>query len=538
MQTLSYSFDHLPFSKLFKTYINDFEKLSTFFEVNPFNNEEIAQKIEDFRFSGDRQITADILSAFNKGFDVDRATFDNIERLQNKDALAIVTGQQLGLYGGPIYTVLKAISTIHLARQLEHRFDRPVIPVFWLADEDHDYDEVRGFHLLNDNELQRFELPPKENHLAPVAEIELPPKLDEVRNEVRESLHKTEFFDELWQLLDECFVPGNTFLDASGHFMSKLFSPHGLVLAGSNNKEVKALTGGYLKKSIAGADEIRGDLEQQTQALAEEFHQQVHLYDSNLFYLHKNLGRKKIRRNGNGWKTNAGSKWQRGELINEIENQPEKFSPNVFLRPILQDALLPTLGYVAGPGETAYFAQMKKMYRSFDMEMPVIFPRLSATIVEPAIDRILNELPFEFHEYDNRIEDLESAYVDRTQQTDINALFGEWKKQIEQIAEPEKKKIADIDITLKASADKTTAFYFNELDKLKNKVYRAVKKQDEIQLKRIHRIQSNLFPENNLQERMIPCIFYMNKYGIDIWDKVLESLDEDEVFDHHKLLYL
>ncbi|HEX6981462.1 MAG TPA: bacillithiol biosynthesis cysteine-adding enzyme BshC [Balneolaceae bacterium] len=538
MQTLNYPLDHLPFSKLFKTYINNFEKLGDFFEVNPFSEKEIARKIEHFQFKGNRRATAEILAAFNKKFDVNQAALDNIERLKDEDALAIVTGQQLGVYGGPIYTVLKAISAIHLARQMEQRFERPVIPVFWLADEDHDYDEIRRLYLLENDELKQFELPPKTNHLAPVAELQVPLEVDQLRSDVRKSLHKTEFFDDLWQLLDKCFTPKNTFLDASGRFMAELFSKHGLILAGSNLKEVKELTGEYLKESIAGAGEIRKNLEQQTKALSSDFHQQVHLHDSNLFYLDDEAGRSKISSNGNGWQTDNGKKWQTQELLEAIATRPENFSPNVFLRPVLQDALLPALGYVAGPGEIAYYGQMKKMYHSFGLEMPVIFPRLSATIVEPAIDRVFKELPFEFYEYDNRIEDLETAYVDRTEQIDIKVLFDEWKEKVSKIADPEKQKIADIDFTLKASADKATSLYFNELDALKTKVYRAVKKRDEIQLKRIRRIQTHLFPGNGLQERSISTIFYMNQYGLDIWDKVLNSLNEDEAFDHHKLLYL
>lgn len=537
MQSKNYSFEHLPFSTLFKTYVDDFGQLKDYYEVNPFNEKEIARKVQAFEFRGDRNTTADVLTSFNKRFDADSAVFENIHRLRDDNSLAVVTGQQLGLYGGPIYTVLKAIGTIHTARKMEKRFNRPVIPVFWLADEDHDYDEVRNLHLLQNDELKRFELPAKTNHLSPVADLTLPDELEQVRTAVQEALHKTEFFDDLWDLLDQCFTPGNTFLDAFGQWMAALFSKQGLVLAGSNHREVKQLTGACLKRSIAQADEIRQQLEEQSQALGQHFHQQVHLYDSNLFYLDPELGRMKINRNGNGWKTDNGKNWQTDELIEAIDSKPEYFSPNVFLRPLVQDVLLPTLGYVAGPGEIAYYGQMKKMYPCFDLQMPIIFPRLSATIIEPAIARIKDELPFRFHEYDQRIEDLESAYVEKTSSTDIRALFAEWKKEIEQIAEQRKEQIAGIDATLEASAEKTTALYFNELDRLSTKVYRAVKKQDEIQLKRIRRIQNHLFPENELQERVLSTIFYMNIYGVDIWDKVLDLLDEDEAFDQHKLVY-
>ncbi len=539
MQTSNYSFGDLPFSKLFKRYINDFQELSDFYEVNPFNEQEIARKIEQFKFSGDRTKSVEILSDFNRQFDVQQPTLDNLNRLSNNEqAVAIVTGQQLGIYGGPLYTILKIISTIHLARRLESRFDRPVIPVFWLADEDHDYDEVRHLYVPNQDEVNEIALPPKNNHLPTVAEMKIPNTLQEFRERLRKLLPDTDFSDDLWELLDDAFKPGRSFLEAFGFLISKMFSKHGLVLAGSNEPEIKKATSNYLKKSVTKAAEIRDSLEVQSNRIEQLYHQQATIYDSNLFYLDEETGRTKISRNEKEWSTEGGRSWETSQLLNEIEQRPEKFSPNVFLRPILQDVLLPTLGYVAGPGETAYYGQMKKMYGCFNLNMPVIFPRLSATLIEPAINRIMDELPFEFHEYGNRIEDLESAYVDRTEKHDIEAIFGEWKEQIEQLSEPKKEKIADIDPTLEGAVGKAISASFGELDKLKGKVYRAVKKQDEIQLKRIRRIKTHLFPGDGLQERFTATVFYMNKYGIDMWDELLDSFDKEEQFDHHKLIYL
>ena len=538
MQISNYAFDDLPFSKLFQTYVSSYEQLSEFYDTNPFDREAINTKIEQFQFSGDRSKTADILAEFNRRFEADEAAFENIDRLREQHTLAVVTGQQLGVYGGPLYTVLKILSTIHLARRLESEFGRAVVPVFWLADEDHDYEEVRSLSVLENDSLETFGLPSRDNHLPTVAEMEIPPELKDVRDELKDSLYDTDFSEKLWKILDDSFQPGHSFLEAFGGFVSTLFSKYGVVLAGSNNAEVKDATGSLMKQSIVEADEIRNRLEQQSDRLAGRYHQQVTLYDSNLFYHDSENGRTKINRNGRGWKTDTGREWETDQLVAEIEDSPQSFSPNVFLRPVLQDALLPTVGYVAGPGETAYYGQMKQMYDCFDLDMPIIFPRLSATLVEPAIDRIMNELPFEFHEYSQRIEDLESQYVDRTEQRDIEAIFKDWKAKIEDLSEARKEVISEIDPTLEGAVGKATAAYFNELDKLKGKVYRAVKKQDETQLKRIRRIKANLFPGDGLQERTISAIFYMNKYGVDIWDDLLEALDENEQFDKHKLIYL
>lgn len=538
MQLSNYSFDQLSFTKLFKTYVTEFGDLENFYPVNPFDDEAIAEKADQLSFKGDRSRTAAILADFNKQFDVDQAAIDNLHRLEEEDAVAVVTGQQLGIYGGPLYTILKTLSVIHLAKKLEKNLDRPVIPVFWLADEDHDYEEVRSIQVPENDEIREFALSPKTDHLPPVARLPIPEEITNVRQELKSVLYDTDFSDDLWDLLDTSFKTGNTFLQAFGQFMSTLFSKHGLVLAGSNYPRVKEATSDVLKQSIAKADQIRQQLEQQSKGISESFHQQVKLYDSNLFYLDEKEGRTKIVRNGEEWKTDTGLEWETEELLAGIGETPSKFSPNVFLRPLLQDALLPTLGYVAGPGETAYYGQMKSMYSSFELEMPVIFPRLSATFIEPSIDRIIDELPFEFHEYGKRIEDLESEYVDRTEQHDIEAIFNEWKEKVEEVAETKKKQIAEIDPTLEGAAANATSTYYNELDKLKGKVYRAVKKQDETQLKRIRRIKGSLFPGDELQERVIGAIFFMNKYGIDLWDELLDSLDKDEQFDHHKLIYL
>jgi bacillithiol biosynthesis cysteine-adding enzyme BshC len=538
LQISDYSFDDLPFSELFKTYINDYQQLSDFYAAAPFDDEAITQKVKQFNFTGDRPKSVKALKAFNQQFDVDQAALTNLDRLKNKEALAIVTGQQMGIYGGPMYTMLKTVSVIHLARKLEKKLERPVIPVFWLADEDHDYDEVRELNILNKGELEQFSLPPKENPVPTVAELTIPEQIGQMRRQLKESMYDTDFSDDLWELLDSCFQPGKTFFQSFGSFISSLFSKHGLVLAGSNHPEIKNITGSVLEESVTEANAIRQELESQTKRLDEAFHQQVTLYDSNLFYLDEEGVRIKISSNSQGWHTDAGQSWDTEQLVAEICQHPERFSPNVFMRPVLQDLLLPTLGYVAGPGETAYYGQMKGMYECFGMEMPIIFPRLSATFVEPAIDRICNELPFEFNEYEQRIEDLESGYVDRTEQYDLEKIFGDWKEGVKQFAAPHKDRISDIDPTLEAAVEKSTARYFGELDKLKGKVYRAVKKRDDIQLKRIRRIKANIFPGDELQERMLASIFYMNKYGVDLWDRLLESLNETEQFNSHKIVKL
>lgn len=538
MQIEDYPFSKLPFSALFRTYTSDFDKLESFYEVSPFDFDDIKKSAGNFNYKGDRKQSSDILKEVNKRYDPDEEVYRNIDRLAEDGSMAVVTGQQLGVLGGPLYTIFKIIGTIHLARRLESKMGCPVVPVFWLADEDHDYEEVKGITILDKDEAETFSLPEKNGNLPPVADLSFNDDLESLKKKVRESLYDTDFSEHLWSVLDDSFKPGKRFDYAFGDYISRLFSKYGLILAGSNHPKVKGHTKGCMKRAIEQADEMRTALENQSNKLKVDYHQQVTLYDSNLFYLDDNDGRIKISRNGDGWKTDSGKEWNTGQLIEEIDENPGTFSPNVFLRPILQDLFLPTLGYVAGPGETAYYGQMKSFYHSFDLRMPVIFPRLSATFIEPAIDRILDELPFEIHEYNKRIEDLESDYVDRTEQVDIEGIFSEWKEKVQKISNTQTEVIKDIDPTLEGAAGKASSVYMGELDKLKGKVYRAVKQQEQTQLNRIKKIKAQLFPNGEPQERSIAGIYYMNKYGVNIWDELLDALDNDEKFNAHKLISL
>lgn len=538
MHRTNCSVKQLPFSDLFHSYLNNFSDVRSFYNGNPFEGPSIKEHARQKPFNCNRARAAELLKTFNEPFDLHKNARQNIDRLMDQETLAIVTGQQLGIYGGPLYTVLKTISAIHLARQLQQKLGRPVIPVFWLADEDHDYDEIRSLQLPNREEVTELSLPAREQPLPPVAELNLPPELENLQHEAKQLLYETDFSTDLWQLLEDCFQPGRTFLRAFGDFLTRLFSKHGLVLAGSNHPEIKAFTKDIFKRAVQQADPIRQTLQDQSEQIEQQFHQQVTLYDSNLFYFSDEGNRLKISATDGKWSTGAGEGWSTEGLLQHIDEHPERFSPNVFLRPILQDKLLPTLGYVAGPGELAYYGQMKQLYPLFDSQMPLIFPRMTATIIEPAIDRILNELPFEFYEYQQRIEDLDSAYVERSEQTNIEEVFSSWKQKVNEIAEPHKEQVAAVDATLEGAAGKATAVYFGELDKLKGKVYRAAKKQDETQLNRIRRIKRNLFPGSGMQERTIAAIYFMNKYGLNIWDEILASLDEEESFDRHKLIYV
>ena len=534
MQIKSIDYSHLPFSDLYKTYVSDYSKVDRFYNGNPLNEDEISGFYKKNVAVTDRVETVKLLKDFNNGFDLDPLAQKNIERLADEKAQTVVTGQQLGIYGGPLFTVYKALTAIVFARRMEKKTGNPVIPVFWLADEDHDYEEIASVRFPNRDTIHSIKLDAFNEKNHAVSELVIPDRFTDFRNEVKEKLRETDFSESLWDLLDECYRPGVTFRVAFGKLISQLFSKHGMILAGSHDKNIKRYLLQQLQSSVENASEIGEALERQSGKLADVYHQQAQT-DSSLLFMHSGEGRVRISFEDGIWKYGDREEWPSVELKKMIEKNPERFSPNVFLRPVLQDALLPNRAYVAGPGELAYYGQMKTLYPIFNLEMPFIIPRMSATLIESSISRIMDDLPFDFTDYNKRIEDLESDYVDRTNTMDVNEYFKQWKKDVDELSENKTKAIQNIDQTLKGAAEKANSSYYHALDGLKGKVFRAIKQQNDIQIKRIRKIHTHLFPEQELQERKFSFIYYMNKYGVDIWDSVLTKIDE-ETFDTHKLI--
>lgn len=531
------SYSDLPYSKLFLDYINNSGSQSEFFETNPFDDNAVAGHAKAAMSGTAKTDYINSLRDYHKNLGISEAQSEALDKLLSEDALCIVTGQQLGIYGGPLYTIYKTMTAVLLAAKWEKKLNRPVVPVFWMADEDHDFDEIAWSGILGRDDYHKIMLN-REGDGQPVADQLIADEFTEFREHLSSELFDTDFTDALWELLERCYNKGETHGKAFANLISEWFSHQGVLIAGSNHEAVKGIIAPDFVRSIESAGDIYDAIEDRSVALEQDYHRQVVNGDSNLFYLDDDNRRIKIHREENGNWSAGEESWTQEELTGLIQDKPHRFSPNVFLRPVIQDRLLPTLGYVAGPGETAYYAQMKKLYGQFELSMPVIFPRLSITLIESGIDRILSKLPFNICEYNQRIEDLESRFIAWSDTPDLEAVFGEWKQKIADSSEKPSSVINKIDPTLDGTLGKTVAGFQNELDRLKGKVYRSVKQQEETQLKRIEKIKINLFPDGQ-QERSVSPVYFMNKYGPDIWDRLLDKFKEEGTdLSHHHIIRL
>lgn len=532
------SFFELSYPTLFNTYLTNFEKLKDFYPYNPLSEQDLTKRASLVTTSVYKKSYVEALSAYHKQLSIAEDQQKALKKLSKDDALVIVTGQQLGMYGGPMFTIYKTMTAIILARKYEKQLGRPVVPVFWMADEDHDFDEIAWIGITGRDDFHKVKYQ-KDGQNIPVSEERLTDQLDEFNAAIKDELFDTDFSEDLWAQLQRHYAKGNSHAEAFAGLINEWFAEEGLLIAGSNFPFIKKILADNFSQSIEDYEQLFEAIETQSQQLERLYHRQVMNGDSNLFYLSDQEGRQKIHRQENGgWKA-GNTTWRHQELIDTIQKHPDQFSPNVFMRPVIQDKLLPTLGYVAGPGEIAYYGQMKKLYEVFDLEMPPIIPRYTATIIESGISRILEKLPFKVCEYEKRIEDLESEFIEQTDTEDIEQVFGEWKEKLDAAAEKPLQVINEIDPTLDGTVGKTVAGFSNELDKLKGRVYRSIKKQEEIQINRIEKIKVNLFPDGGLQERSVSPIYFMNKYGLDIWKNLLNELQESELdLSKHHLIEL
>lgn len=518
-------FSELPFSRLFSAFTSGDASLAPFYPHYPLTTDTLTKAASRFAWYGHRDALASALSDYNAPFEPHPEAVRNIERLRDKDSMVIVTGQQLTVLGGPLFTMYKIMTAIVQARKTEAATGKPVIPVFWMGDEDSDVDEISSIGFPNKGQWFSDTLKPGSNapHAAGFMPIgaDVPRLLDAVDEALVPSLHH----DDVMGLLRQTYgskPPESMHPQAFGDLVTILFSKHGLVLAASTPKSIKNLLQPTLLHYTEHWNELRDVLQAQSEAIGKVFHQQALVGETLLFEHDPEKGRVRIDAITD-------------EVISRIRTNPERFSPNVFLRPILQDALLPTLAYVGGPGEVAYYAQMKTLYEAMGRSMPVILPRVSATLIEPNIRRYLDESTLAIRDYHGRSEDVEAAVMRSSDAPDVDAYVQTWKDELNAIHASKGAFVADIDPTLVASAESVLKEQQNALEKLKQKLVRATKQKEETKLRRAHQIREALFPNGNLQEREWAMIHMMNRHGVDVWDKLIEVFANADLTEHHLL---
>jgi len=475
----------------------------------------------------------DLLLEQNRLFDCGEKTIQNIKLLKNKKTLVVATGQQAGLFSGPLFTIYKAMTTIKLANELSERLGQPVLPLFYLVSEDHDFAEVQWAGFLNsENSFEKivFEASVAQDR-QPVADYLLDDSISSLLDQFENQLLDTEFKADVFQKLRNCYQPGEKFHVSFSKWFFKLFKKYGVILFDSSDQRFKPFVKNVFARELNEQITINQMTQTNRELVSKNYHVQIpaKVKRPSLFLL-KN-GRHSLEGSRESYQDkNSGKEFSARELL---EN-PENLSPKAALRPIVEDTLFPTIAYVGGPGEIAYWGQLKGIYKALDLPMPIVFPRAGFSLIEPKTSR--NAKKFEI---------LVEAFIQNKEeiidQIVHNLVPQEFTDQINRIREflnkelPNlEKRVEKIEPTLKNAFSKSQQQIFNKLGQIESKVLKAVQQKEKIIHSQLEAISSALLPGNSLQERQLNIVYFLAKYGWEMIDKIYEKIDLNHV-DHRML---
>ena len=537
------NFSDIPtHQNLFLDYIHEFENVERFYGKNFRAVDQylpLFQKLSDKERPHREMIQEIIKSQYNNPMS-SKKTLQNIELLNSKKTIVVATGQQLGIFGGPLYTIYKAITAIKLCNHLKEKFDEyNFVPIFWLEGDDHDFDEARNFSLLN-SENQILNLKYDDGQLDEVNRgaigfLKFNQNLENVFTELNAGLRETEFKAPLLELLRSIYQPGKTFLETFRELMIQLFDEFGLIVFNPTDSAVKRVLSPLFSKEITEFGDHTGLLVERSAELEEVYHAQVKVKPINLFYIeeHERLSIEPAE-TGEYRLKGKRKKFTQEELLKQLEFSPEKFSPNVLLRPICQDFLFPTAFYVGGPGEISYFAQVSPLYKIYDIDEPFIYPRSSATIVEKGVKTILEKNNLEYVDIFTEEDELIKKIVSASSELNLEALFQNTADEINSSLNQIIQLLPLIDKTLGDLTVKSKQRIEETLNALKAKAIEAEKRKYETTIRQVSKVRNVLFPNSNLQERELNWIYFANKYGIDIVKWIFNELAINK-FEHQIL---
>jgi len=516
---------------LVSAYSSDFSSVSSLFAGNPADPEAWIQTIGRVqRAPRDRAGLSRVLSAQLERRNAPAHARAAASRLADATSVAIVTGQQAGLFGGPLYTLLKAVTAIRLARKVSAKHGIAAIPVFWVEAEDHDWDEVRTARVLDaDLALREITLDKLEGAgVRPVASLVLDEGIGDALGALEAALPETEFTPEVMSRLRAHYRPGQRMGTAFACWLDDLLGRYGLVVFEAADPAAKPLAAPLFSRELDAPCRTAHFAKETGEAMRALGHDpQVQPGDDSvaLFYLGDGE-RHAIKRRDGGYGVGDVVRPQ-ADVQQEAADHPERFSPNVLLRPVVQDHLFPTICYVAGPSELAYQAQLGAIYQDFGVEVPLLYPRANATLLDSASVRFLEKyaLPFEaLQPHDesalNRL--LESQLPPGVEDA-LRAASDEIRARLEVL----KAAMPAIDPTLVGAADTTIDRMQETLKHLHTKIIHASKRKDDTLRRQFRRTQALAFPEGHPQERIVDLAFFLNRYGQALCDRLIEGLPLD-----------
>lgn len=513
-------------TKLFADFLSAPNQLKQFYPRSPFFAEWFKDEASAIRYDfARRERVSAILQRQNQTWEASAKTLENIARLR-AGASALVTGQQVGLFGGPMFSIYKALTAVKLA-DVATRGGVDCVPVFWLATEDHDLAEVDHVAIpgpdgLHHNLLATTQAQPD----APVGTVTFGAEIEALVNTAAELLGESEITNTLRQ----CYRPGETYGSSFARLFARLFADWGVVLLDASDPELHHISEPIYRAAIERSAELDRSLLARGQALeAAGYHQQVKVTPASalLFTLRDGARVPVHRRADSGDFAIQEEKLSEAELLKRIASSPQNFSPNVLLRPVVQDYLLPTLAYTGGAAEVAYFAQAAAVYEALLGRITPVIPRFSATIVESKPASLLERYRLNLVDLFQGSESLRELLATRALPSELQSAFENAEASLKQSLGKIRSALERLDKTLVDATDNATAKMQHQLESLRTRAARAELRQTEVLTRHAELLSHALYPNKTLQERELPGIYFLARHGAEVLKGLYDSIHVD-----------
>jgi bacillithiol synthase len=536
MKSQCLPFQQIPHTtRLFLDYLSYTPSIRGIYPRSPIFSEWVKDESERVAFDGARRSkVSEILERQNRAWGASTKTLANIERFK-RGALAAVTGQQVGLFGGPLFSIFKALTAVKLAEQATVA-GVDCVPIFWLATEDHDLAEVNRVAFVSEHGLpETFAV--KDLGVATGAVADAPVGAVKFGAEIEPVVERAALLlgdSEVTTWLREAYRPGESLGSAFALLFARLFADWGVILLNPADKEFHDLTKPLFRKAIERAPELDDALLERGKALeGAGYHQQVKVTSATTLLFEVNNGaRTAIRRKSNS--DGGGDAFAIGEerissaeLLGRIDTAPENFNGNALFRPVVQDYLLPTLVYTGGAAEVAYFAQVAVVYERLLGRVTPILPRFSATLVEPKPERILARYQLSLPDVLQGPEKVRDVIAARSLPSDLQTRFSEAYSSVEQSMSALRESIGRLDSTLIDTAENARSSMSHQIERLQARVARAEQQRNEVVKRHADALSHALFPNKGLQEREVAGVSFVSRYGLELLTNLYQTIQPD-----------
>jgi len=513
---------------LFSDFISNSPRVLSFYPRSAYFAEWMNDEAHNIRYdAARRELIATTLERQNRAWEASSKAFDNIARFR-AGAAAIVTGQQVGLFGGPAFSLYKALSAVKLARQATDA-GLNAVPIFWLATEDHDLAEINHVSIPATSAApQKLTTPTRGADDAPVGSIPFGPEIEGVVEEAAALLGET----DLSPWLRESYRPGETFGSAFAKLFARLFADWGLVLLDPMDAELHAIATPIFQAALERAGELDDALLARGKELESAgYHQQVKVTPSStLLFSIRNGVRTPIHRKINGGPSGFGVgelKRTQAEVLRQVDAEPENFSASALLRPVMQDVLLPTLAYIGGAAEVAYFAQSAVVYEKLVGRVTPILPRFSATLVEAKAESLLERYHLSVPDLFERPERIRERLAAKVLPPEVAEDFAQANAGLDRSLHSISDALARLDPTLVESAQRAGRKMQYQLNRLRSRAARAELRRNEVLARHADLLSNALYPNKDLQEREVAGIYFASRYGAELLQELYETIHTD-----------